>query len=75
MEIIFVLAFFLFVLFIGVSAIGIIIALIAAGLIFIFGSFFILALKLLPWLLLVLVIAWIIRFVNGKNRYKDKDIL
>ncbi|TKI04394.1 envelope stress response protein PspG [Martelella alba] len=61
LEIFFVIAFFLMLLFTGISLLGVLAALVVGTFVMLFAGLFLLALKLLPWLLLALVIAWVWR--------------
>lgn len=73
MEIIFVLAFFLFIFLTGISLLGIVISVFAAGAILLFAGLFYLVLKLLPWLLLALIVAWVVRALGSKMRSNDNS--
>ncbi|CAJ0993443.1 Phage shock protein G [Pantoea sp. Nvir] len=59
MEIIFVLGFFLVLLVTGVSLLGVLAAIIIATLLMFIGCLLSLIIKLLPWLLLAFISAWI----------------
>ncbi|WP_343552516.1 envelope stress response protein PspG [Pantoea sp.] len=61
MEILFVLGFFLMLLVTGVSLLGVIAALIVATALMFFGGLLAIVIKLLPWLILALVAAWLYR--------------
>ncbi|WP_213993724.1 envelope stress response protein PspG [Sodalis sp. dw_96] len=64
LEIFFVIGFFLMLLLTGISVLGILAALAVGTFIMMFAGLFVMALKLLPWLLLALVVAWIWRAVK-----------
>ena len=59
MEFLFVIGFFMVLLLTGVSVIGVLVALFAGAVLLIFSGFLVLAIKLLPWLLLAVAVAWI----------------
>lgn len=61
MEILFVIGFFLMLLLTGVSLLGVIAALIVATVLMFLGGLFALVIKLLPWLVLAVVAAWLYR--------------
>ncbi|HEY0210404.1 envelope stress response protein PspG [Acerihabitans sp.] len=63
-EFVFVIAFFLMLLLTGISFLGVLAALAVGFLVMMFAGVLVMALKLLPWLLLALVVAWIWRAVN-----------
>lgn len=65
MEILFVLGFFLMLLVTGVSLLGVLAALAVATVVMFVGGLFAIVIKLLPWLVLALVIAWICRACRG----------
>ena len=64
LEILFVIGFFLMLLFTGISVLGVLVALVAGTFIMLFAGLFVLALKLLPWLLLAIAVVWIWRAVK-----------
>lgn len=64
MEILFVLGFFVMLMLTGVSLVGVIAALIMATALMVVGGLFAMVIKLLPWLLLAVAIAWIYRAVQ-----------
>lgn len=64
MEILFVLGFFVMLMLTGVSLVGVIAALIMATALMVVGGLFAMVIKLLPWLLLAVAIAWIYRVVQ-----------
>ncbi|WP_312241140.1 envelope stress response protein PspG [Pantoea sp.] len=76
MEILFVLGFFLMLLLTGVSLLGVIAALIVATLVMFVGGLFVIVIKLLPWLVLAVVGAWLYRafFRQGepRSRYRPR---
>ncbi len=59
MEFLFVIGFFVVLLLTGVSVIGVLVALFAGAVLLMFSGFLLLAIKLLPWLLLAVAVAWI----------------
>lgn len=61
MEIVFVIGFFLMLLLTGVSLLGVIAALVVATALMFLGGLFALVIKLLPWLVLAVVVAWLYR--------------
>ena len=64
MEILFVLGFFVMLMLTGVSLVGVIAALIMATALMVVGGLFAMMIKLLPWLLLAVAVAWIYRAVK-----------
>lgn len=64
MEILFVLGFFVMLMLTGVSLVGVIAALIMATALMVVGGLFAMVIKLLPWLLLAVAVAWIYRAVK-----------
>lgn len=64
MEILFVLGFFVMLMLTGVSLVGVIAALIMATTLMVVGGLFAMVIKLLPWLLLAVAVAWIYRAVK-----------
>ncbi|XBS70037.1 envelope stress response protein PspG [Acerihabitans sp. KWT182] len=64
LEIFFVIGFFMMLLLTGISVLGVLAALVVGACIMMFAGLFVLALKLLPWLLLALVVAWLWRAVK-----------
>jgi len=71
-EILFVLGFFLMLLATGVSLLGVLAALVVATLLMFVGGLFALVIKLLPWLVLALVAAWIYRAFCGDDRERAR---
>lgn len=65
MEILFVLGFFVMLMLTGVSLVGVIAALIMATALMVVGGLFAMVIKLLPWLLLAIAVAWIYRAVKN----------
>lgn len=61
LELLFVVGFFVMLLVTGVSILGILAAIVIATALMFIGGLFALMIKLLPWLLLAVVGAWIIR--------------
>lgn len=59
MELLFVLWFFVMLLVTGVSVIGVLAALLVATVLMAFSGFLLLVVKVLPWLLLAVAVAWI----------------
>lgn len=64
MEILFLLGFFVMLMLTGVSLVGVIAALIMATALMVVGGLFAMVIKLLPWLLLAVAVAWIYRAVK-----------
>ncbi|OON41629.1 phage shock protein G [Izhakiella australiensis] len=71
MEILFVLAFFGVLLLTGISLAAVLFALLAATFLMFFSGLLAFVIKLLPWLLLALVAAWLWRAVNKPQSRKD----
>ncbi|CBA23445.1 hypothetical protein EHW99_0297 [Erwinia amylovora] len=71
-EILFVVGFFTMLLLTGISLLGIIAALLVATLVMFIGGLFAIVVKLLPWLVLAVVAAWLYR-AYLKPRLRDKD--
>jgi len=71
-EILFVLGFFLMLLVTGVSLLGVLAALVVATLLMFVGGLFALVIKLLPWLVLALVAAWVYRAFCGDDRERAR---
>ena len=59
MEVLFVLGFFVMLLVTGVSVLGVMAALLVATVLMAFSGFLMLIVKVLPWLLLAVAVAWI----------------
>ena len=64
LELLFVIGFFAMLLVTGVSLLGIIAALVVATAVMFLGGVFALMIKLLPWLLLAIAVAWAIRTIK-----------
>ncbi|WP_439214493.1 envelope stress response protein PspG [Duffyella gerundensis] len=64
MEILFVLGFFVMLMLTGISLVGVIVALIMATALMVVGGLFAMVIKLLPWLLLAVAVAWLYRAVK-----------
>lgn len=64
LEIFFVIGFFIMLLLTGISILGVLAALVVGTFAMMFAGLFVMAFKLLPWLLLALVIAWVWRAVK-----------
>lgn len=75
LELLFVIGFFVMLLVTGVSLLGIIAAMVVATALMFVGGLFALMIKLLPWLLLAVVVAWVIRAIKspGGNRYRGNN--
>ncbi|MEA9393001.1 envelope stress response protein PspG [Acerihabitans sp. TG2] len=65
LEIFFVIGFFIILLLTGISMLSVLAALVVGTFVMMFAGLFFMAIKLLPWLLLALVVAWIWRAVQG----------
>ncbi|WP_245610228.1 envelope stress response protein PspG [Tatumella morbirosei] len=80
MELLFVAGFFVMLLLTGVSVIGVLVALLVGTLVMLLSGFLLIALKLLPWLLLAVAVAWVwqtfgrSRPVQTGNRRFDKTM-
>lgn len=72
MEILFVIGFFLMLLVTGISLLGVIAALVVATAVMFVGGLFAIVIKMLPWLLLAFVAAWIWRAFFGDNSDRVK---
>jgi len=64
LEIFFVIGFFIMLLLTGISILGVLAALAVGTFLMMFAGLFFMAIKLLPWLLLALLVAWIWRAVQ-----------
>ncbi|WP_413736137.1 envelope stress response protein PspG [Sodalis sp. RH21] len=64
LEIFFVIGFFMMLLLTGISILGVLAALAVGTFAMMFAGLFVMAIKLLPWLLLALVVAWVWRAVK-----------
>lgn len=64
LEVFFIIGFFIMLLLTGISILGVIAALVVGTLIMMFGGLFVMAIKLLPWLLLAVAVVWIWRAVK-----------
>ncbi|MCD6603151.1 envelope stress response protein PspG [Klebsiella variicola] len=73
LELLFVIGFFVMLLVIGVSLLGIIAAIVVATALMFVGGLFALMIKLLPWLLLAVVVVWIIRALKSPNGNAFRD--
>ncbi|HHH0250454.1 TPA: envelope stress response protein PspG [Yersinia enterocolitica] len=60
-EIFFVIGFFIMLMVTGISLLGIFAALLVAAAFMMLGGLFVMMIKLLPWLILAVVVAWIWR--------------
>ncbi|WP_145476179.1 envelope stress response protein PspG [Yersinia similis] len=61
LEIFFVIGFFIVLMVTGISLLGILAALLVAAVFMMLGELFVMMIKLLPWLILAVVVAWIWR--------------
>ena len=61
LEIFFVIGFFMVLMVTGISLLGILAALLVAAVFMMLGGLFVMMIKLLPWLILSVVVAWIWR--------------
>ncbi|PSH18589.1 envelope stress response protein PspG [Yersinia pseudotuberculosis] len=61
LEIFFVIGFFMVLMVTGISLLGILAALLVAAVFMMLGGLFVMMIKLLPWLILAVVVAWIWR--------------
>ncbi|WJV61899.1 envelope stress response protein PspG [Pectobacteriaceae bacterium CE70] len=69
-DIFFVIGFFIMLMVTGVSLLGVIAALVVATFFMLLGGLFVMAIKLLPWLLLAVLVVWIWRYYQKKpTRY------
>ncbi len=68
MEIFFVAGFFIVLLLTGVSIVGVLAALLVATVVMLLSGFLFIALKLLPWLLLAVAVAWIWQTFFAANK-------
>jgi phage shock protein G len=75
LELLFVIGFFVMLLVTGVSLLGIIAAIVVATALIFVGGLFALIVKLLPWLLLAVAVAWVIRAIKSPtgNRYRSNN--
>ncbi|HHZ8765804.1 TPA: envelope stress response protein PspG [Klebsiella quasipneumoniae] len=75
LELLFVIGFFVMLLVTGVSLLGIIAAIVVATALMFVGGLFALMIKLLPWLLLAVVVAWVIRALKTPdgNAFRDNN--
>ncbi|WP_406705232.1 envelope stress response protein PspG [Sodalis sp.] len=64
LELFFVIGFFLMLLLTGISALGVLVALVVGSLAMLFAGLFVTAVKLLPWLLAALAAAWLWRAIK-----------
>ncbi|AXW85901.1 phage shock protein G [Lonsdalea britannica] len=69
-EIFFVVGFFIMLLMTGLSLLGVLAALLAATVFMLLGGLFVMALKVLPWLLLAVAAVWIWRCYQQKQRQR-----
>jgi len=70
LEIFFVIGFFIILLLTGISILGVLAALVVGTFLMMFAGLFLMAIKLLPWLLLALVVAWIWRAVQRPQLWR-----
>ncbi|EHD20202.1 MULTISPECIES: envelope stress response protein PspG [Brenneria] len=66
LEIFFVIGFFIMLMVTGVSLLGVIAALFVAAFFMLLGGLFVMAIKVLPWLLLAVAAVWIWRHFQQK---------
>ncbi|PWC13910.1 envelope stress response protein PspG [Brenneria corticis] len=66
LEIFFVIGFFIMLMATGVSLLGVIAALFVAAFFMLIGGLFVMAIKVLPWLLLAVAAVWIWRHFQQK---------
>ncbi|NDL65167.1 envelope stress response protein PspG [Acerihabitans arboris] len=64
LEIFFVIGFFMMLLLTGISILGVLAALVVGTVAMMFAGLFVMAFKLLPWLLLAVVVVWVWRAVK-----------
>ncbi len=64
LEIFFVIGFFIMLLLTGISILGVLAALVVGTFLMMFAGLFLMAIKLLPWLLLAIVVVWIWRTIQ-----------
>ncbi|WP_438319898.1 envelope stress response protein PspG [Edwardsiella tarda] len=68
-EVMMFLGFFVLMLLAGISLLGVIVVLAVFSILFwLFGGLFVLAIKVLPWLALILVAVWYGCIAPGRNR-------
>ncbi|MCT7456059.1 envelope stress response protein PspG [Escherichia coli] len=75
LELLFVIGFFVMLMVTGVSLLGIIAALVVATAIMFLGGMLALMIKLLPWLLLAIAVAWVIMAIKAPKvpKYQRYD--
>ncbi len=66
LEIFFVIGFFMVLMVTGISLLGILAALLVAAVFMMLGGLFVMMIKLLPWLILAVVVAWIWRSMQNR---------
>ncbi|MBJ7223734.1 MULTISPECIES: envelope stress response protein PspG [unclassified Brenneria] len=66
LEIFFVIGFFIMLMVTGVSLLGVIAALFIAAIFMLVGGLFVMAIKVLPWLLLAVATVWLWRHFQQK---------
>ncbi|MFP1723256.1 envelope stress response protein PspG [Lonsdalea quercina] len=69
-EIFFVVGFFVMLLLTGISLLGVLAALLAATVFMLLGGLFVMAFKMLPWLLLAVAAVWMWRCYQQKQRQR-----
>ncbi|WP_255456975.1 envelope stress response protein PspG [Pantoea sp. Aalb] len=60
----FIIGFLLTLMATGISLLGIIVALIAATTLMLFGALLVFIIKLLPWLIIIIIIVWVYNYYN-----------
>ncbi|MCG8707408.1 envelope stress response protein PspG [Brenneria sp. 4F2] len=66
LEVFFVIGFFIMLMVTGVSLLGILSALFIAAIFMLVGGLFVMAIKVLPWLLLAIAAVWLWRHYQQK---------
>lgn len=66
LEVFFVIGFFIMLMVTGVSLLGVIAALFIAAIFMLVGGLFVMAIKVLPWLLLAIAAVWLWRYFQQK---------
>ncbi|MXP67793.1 envelope stress response protein PspG [Pantoea sp. Aalb] len=64
MKMLFIIGFLLTLMATGISLLGIIVALIAATTLMLFGALLVFIIKLLPWLIIIIIIVWVYNYYN-----------
>ncbi|OSM98497.1 envelope stress response protein PspG [Lonsdalea populi] len=67
-EIFFIVGFFIMLMMTGISLLGVLAALLVATVFMLLGGLFVMAFKMLPWLLLAVAAVWMWRGYQRKQR-------